>query len=167
MALSRTRKKELDSLRSSASGLWDDQKELLEHASQVVREATHHATDTGRDEVASRLSDAADSARGHVNRDVLPAVSSAMASALALLEVAKDPRVKAAIAKVGRTGTDLGSRVGVKPQKAAGPGRYILIGLGLVAVAGVAYAAWQTLRADDELWVSDNLDDEPAASPES
>jgi hypothetical protein len=167
MALSRKRKKELDRLRSSASDLWDDQKELLEHASQVVREATHHAADVGREEVAPRLHDAADSARSRINHDVLPGVSSAMASALALLEVAKDPRVKAAIAKVGKTGTDLGSRVGIKEQKSSGPGRYILIGLGLVAVAGVAYAAWQTLRADDELWVSDDLDDDAAASPES
>ena len=39
--------------------------------------------------------------------------------------------------------------------ESSGPGRYILIGIGLVAVAGLAYAAWQTLRADAELWVSD------------
>ena len=25
-----------------------------------------------------------------------------------------------------------------------------------IAAAGVAYAAWQTLRADDELWVADD-----------
>ncbi|MES2169893.1 MAG: hypothetical protein V4479_04125 [Actinomycetota bacterium] len=157
MELSRKRKKELKKLRSAASDLWDDQKDILEHASRVVRDAGHHASDLGHD--------AAESARGRVNNDVLPAVSSAIASALALLEVAKDPRVKAAIAKVGQTRTDVGARFGVKEEKQAGPGRYILIGLGLVAVAGVAYAAWQTLRADDELWVSSDDDaEEPAAS---
>ena len=41
------------------------------------------------------------------------------------------------------------------PKKSAGPGRYILIGLGVVAAVGVAYAAWQTLRADDDLWIED------------
>ena len=41
------------------------------------------------------------------------------------------------------------------PKKSAGPGRYILIGLGVVATLGVAYAAWQTLRADDDLWIED------------
>jgi hypothetical protein len=155
MELSRKRKKELKKLRSAASDLWDDQKDILENASRVVREAGHHASDLGHE--------AADSARERVS-DVLPAISSAMASALALLEVAKDPRVKAAIAKVGKTGTDVGARFGVKEEKQAGPGRYILIGLGLVAVAGVAYAAWQTLRADDELWVSsdDDLEEAPA-----
>ena len=40
-------------------------------------------------------------------------------------------------------------------KKSAGPGRYILIGLGVVATLGVAYAAWQTLRADDDLWIED------------
>ena len=48
------------------------------------------------------------------------------------------------------------------PPKSAGPGRYILIGLGVVAVAGIAYAAWQTLRADDDLWIED-LDEIGAA----
>jgi hypothetical protein len=160
MELSRKRKKELKKLRSAASDLWDDQKDILEQAGRVVRDAGHHASDLGHE--------AADGARDRVS-DVLPAVSSAMASALALLEVAKDPRVRAAIAKVGKTGTDVGSnvgaRLGIKQEKQAGPGRYILIGLGLVAVAGVAYAAWQTLRADDELWVSSDDDaEEPAAS---
>jgi hypothetical protein len=160
MELSRKRTKELKKLRSAASDLWDDQKDILEHAGRVVRDAGQHASDFGHD--------AADSARGRVNHDVVPAVSSAIASALALLEVAKDPRVKAAIARVGQTRTDVGSHLGArfgKEEKQAGPGRYILIGLGLVAVAGVAYAAWQTLRADDELWVSSDDDlEEPAAS---
>ena len=50
-----------------------------------------------------------------------------------------------------------GSKAGIVPVRpASGPGRYILIGIGLMAVAGIAYAAWQTLRADDELWVSDD-----------
>jgi hypothetical protein len=37
-----------------------------------------------------------------------------------------------------------------------GAGGVIAIILGVVAAAGVAYAAWQTLRADDELWVADD-----------
>lgn len=163
MALSRKRKKELDKLRSAASDLWDDQRGVLQHAGKVVREATHHAAEVGREDVAPRLRDAAESARDHVSHDVIPGVSSgvssAVSSALALLEVAKDPRVKDALAKVGQKGSDLGSKVGIKQEKSSGPGRYILIVVGLVAVAGVAYAAWQTLRADDELWVSDDSDD--------
>jgi hypothetical protein len=44
------------------------------------------------------------------------------------------------------------------PKKGPGPGTFILIGLGVVAVAGVAYAAWQTLRADENLWIEDLAD---------
>ena len=40
-------------------------------------------------------------------------------------------------------------------KSSPGPGTYVLIGLGVLAVASVAYAAWQTLRADDDLWVED------------
>ncbi len=37
----------------------------------------------------------------------------------------------------------------------------MLIVLGVLTLAGVAYAAWQTFRADDDLWVAD---DEPEAT---
>ena len=70
-----------------------------------------------------------------------------------VLEAAKDPRVRDVVRKVSRAGEKAG--VVTMPKKSSGPGRYILIGLGVVAVAGVAYAAWQTLRADDELWIED------------
>ncbi len=164
MALSRKRKKELARLRDTASDLWDDQKELLEHAARVVRDATSHAGAVGREELSSRLHDgygsATGAARERLNKDVLPGVASALASAIAVLDVAKDPRVRSALKRAGSTGRDLGSRAGITPARSSsGPGRYILIGLGLVAAAGIAYAAWQTLRADDELWVSDDSDD--------
>jgi hypothetical protein len=41
-------------------------------------------------------------------------------------------------------------------KKSHGPGRYILIGVIVVAIAGIAYAAWQTLRADDDLWIDED-----------
>jgi cobalamin biosynthesis Mg chelatase CobN len=37
-----------------------------------------------------------------------------------------------------------------------GAGGIVGIVLGLVAVGGVGYAVWQTLRADDDLWVADD-----------
>jgi hypothetical protein len=46
-------------------------------------------------------------------------------------------------------------------KKGLGAGSYIAIGVGLAAALGVAYAVWQTFRADDELWVAE---DEPAAA---
>jgi len=184
LALSRKRAKELKRLKSAASDLWDDQKEVLEHASHVVREAGRQAANAGREEVAPRVRDAydhrvrpvvdlgvasgravADTARDRVQRDVLPAVSSAIASALAVLEVSKDPRVREALSNVRKAGNQFGTKVGVVPAKPQpGPGRYILIALALAAAAGVGYAAWQTFRADDELWVSDDEADDPIAT---
>ncbi len=176
MALSRKRRKELNRLKSQAEDLWDDQKELLDHASKVVRDASRQAAHYAREEVAPRVRDtfedtvrpavstglrnarsAAESGRERLVSDVLPAMTSALGTALAAIEVAKNRQVRDAIGRASRIGTDLGTKAGIIKPKPAGPGRYILIGVGVVAFAAVAYAAWQTLRADDDLWI----DDEP------
>ncbi|MBX3100789.1 MAG: hypothetical protein KF761_14580 [Salinibacterium sp.] len=176
MALSRKRQKELNRLKGQAENLWEDQKELLDHASRVVRDASRQAAQYAREEVSPRIREtfedsvrpavnsglrnarsAAESGRERVLNDVLPAMTSALGTALAAIEVAKNRQVRDAIGRATRIGTDLGTRVGiVKPKPApAGAGRYILIGIGVVAFAAVAYAAWQTLRADDDLWIDD------------
>ena len=191
MALTRKRAKELKRLKSAAYDLWDDQKDLLEHASSVVREASRQAANAGREEVVPRVRDAiennvrpaihssiaasrsaAETARERWQRDVLPTVSSRLAGALAVLEISKDPRVIDAIARVREAGSGVGAKVGAKvgivpPKKTAGPGRYILVGLAVVGLVSVAYAAWQTLRADDELWVSDDDADASLSPSES
>jgi len=189
MGLSRKRERELKKLRNSASELWDDQREVLEHASHVVREAGKQVGYLGREQVVPKVRGTIDhrikptvasgvaatkhvagSARDKVAHDVFPSVASAIASALAVIEVAKDAKVKEAsrqLAKAGdkasRVGKKVGRKVGlVKPEPRKGPGRYILLGLGVVAAVSVAYAAWQTLREDDNLWISDELEEPPA-----
>ncbi|WP_349899115.1 hypothetical protein [Parafrigoribacterium soli] len=179
MRLSRKRQKELKKLAKNASQLWDEQREVLDRASRVVRDAGHQATSLGREELAPRVRDAVDN---HVRPgvaagiaatrtvagatkdkfvdEVLPNVTSALSSALAVIEATKNPQVREALGRVGKAGAKVGAKVMPTASKSSGPGKYILIGLGLVAVAGVAYAAWQTLRADDELWVSDEVDEE-------
>ena len=183
MALSRKRKRELAKLKNQAADLWDDQREVLDRANRVVRDASRHARSYAREEVAPRAREAFDdrvrpavasgfSATRHVASagrerlvdDVVPAVSSALGSALAILEVAKDPRVRDALKRVSATGNRAASRAGlVKAAPSRGPGRYILIGVGVVALAGIAYAAWQTLRADDDLWIDDEDVTEPGS----
>ena len=49
----------------------------------------------------------------------------------------------------------------MKQKQGPGVGTYLAIGAGIIAAVGVAYAVWQTFRADDELWVAD---DEPDAT---
>ncbi|MEH6780648.1 MAG: hypothetical protein V7618_03690 [Rhodoglobus sp.] len=179
MALTRKRRKELKRLKGQAEDLWNDQKELLDHASAVVREASQQAANYAREEVSPKIHStidtrvkpvvsssvagarsAAESTRNKVKGDILPAVTSALGTALAAIEVAKNQQVRDAFARVSDLATTAGEKTGlVKPQpKSAGFGRYILIGVGVVAAVGVAYAAWQTLRADDDLWIDDEAE---------
>lgn len=164
MALSRQRQRELKRLKRDAERLWDEQREAIDHATHVLKDARRQAANYAREEIRPRVdegfasarrtaSHAASSARDRFVDDVLPAISGTIGSALAVLEAAKNPQVREVVRKVSRAGTKAG--VVTMPKKSSGPGKYILIGLGVVAFAGVAYAAWQTLRADDELWIED------------
>ncbi|CAN5347451.1 hypothetical protein BH09ACT4_BH09ACT4_08840 [soil metagenome] len=183
MGLSRKRQRELNRLKRSAEELWDEQREAIEHASSVLRDARRQAANYAREEVGPRVRDtyedrvrpavrdslragrsAASWGRERLSDDVFPAISGAVGSALAMLEAAKDPRVRDVVRKVSSAGQRAGQRVGLvqAPARSSGPGRYILVGLGVVAFAGIAYAAWQTLRADDDLWIED-LDEIGAA----
>jgi hypothetical protein len=44
------------------------------------------------------------------------------------------------------------------PKKSSSPIVYVLMAIGAIAVAAVSYAAWQTLRADEDLWVEEDAD---------
>jgi hypothetical protein len=120
----------------------------------------------------------------HVVGDkVVPAVGSVVGSALSVWDAANDTRSRLAAgrgfalpdAKSVSKKADTYSKKATKalskrlaafepaPQKSGiGVGGVIAIVLGVVAAAGVLYAAWQTLRADDELWVADD----PLRSPD-
>jgi hypothetical protein len=191
MELSRKRQRELKKLRRQAGDVWDEQREVLERASSILRDASRQAASVAREDVAPRVREtyekrivpgveagvgsvrhAASATRDRFVDDVMPAVSGAIGSAIAVLDVARDKRIRDAIRQVSASGRELATRAGqkvgiieVKPKP--GPGRYILIGLGVVATAAIAYAAWQTLRADDDLWVDEvDADADTAAAAE-
>jgi hypothetical protein len=42
------------------------------------------------------------------------------------------------------------------PEKSSNPLVYVLMAVGAIAIAAISYAAWQTLRADDDLWVEED-----------
>ncbi len=176
MALSRKRQRELKKLKRSADELWEHQRDALDQAAYVLREATHQARALSREEVAPRVAgvytdhvqpvvatgiagakSAGSAVRERVVGDVLPALSGAVGSAIAVIEAVRDPRVREVVRSATRTGGKVVS-LAPAPKKGPGPGTFILIGLGVVAVAGVAYAAWQTLRADENLWIEDLAD---------
>ena len=87
-------------------------------------------------------------------------LGNALGSILAIGDIANDARVRRAVERVSPRAAAV-----VKQKQGAGIGTYLAIGAGIIAAAGVAYAVWQTFRADDELWVAD---DEPTpAEPAS
>ncbi|MEN9620168.1 MAG: hypothetical protein RL499_361 [Actinomycetota bacterium] len=190
MELSRKRQRELKKLRRQAGDVWDEQREVLERAASILRDASRQAASVARDDVAPRVREtyekrivpgveagfgsvrhAASATRDRFVDDVMPAVTGALGSAIAVLDVARDKRIRDAIRQVSASGRDLATRAGqrvgiVEVKPAPGPGRYILIGLGVVATAAIAYAAWQTLRADDDLWVDETDSDAAPAAAE-
>ena len=167
MSLSRKRRKELGRLRKSADELWNHQQDVLDHANSVAREAGRQAGNLTREEVVPRVREGyqtyvrpgvdatqhlADGVRKRFVGDVLPGIGNAIGTVMSVGDIANDARVRAALNRVRF------QKPVVVEKKGPGAGTYIAVGVGLVAVAGVAYAVWQTFRADDELWVAD---DEP------
>ena len=166
MSLSRKRRKELKRLRSSAEELWGNQQDVLDHASKVAREARRQLNLLAQEEVVPRVRTGyesyvrprVDQARGFAQGagdTVERTLGGVVGSLLSIGDVANDTRVRRALARTGD------KRAVVVEKKGAGIGTYLAIGAGIVAAAGVAYAVWQTFRADDELWVAD---DEPSTS---
>ncbi|MFC5930620.1 hypothetical protein D6T64_16505 [Cryobacterium melibiosiphilum] len=165
MSLSRKRRKELIRLRKSADELWSHQQEVLDRANTVAREAGHQASVLTREEVVPRVregyehylrpgvtatQDLADGVRRKVVHDVLPGIGTAIGTVMSVGDVARDARVRAALNRFHL------QKPVVVESKGPGVGSYLAIGFAVVAAVGVAYAVWQTFRADDELWVADD-----------
>lgn len=182
MALTRKRKRELKRLKGEAGDVWGEQREVLDQAAKLLRNARRVASNLAREEVAPRVQNAyehrlapvvntsvsasrkaADSTRKAFVDGVLPAVSAAVGSTIAAIDVSRDPHIRDALRHVRDASSKLAHKVSPVPPPKRGPGvgGYVLIGVGVLAVAAVGYALWQTLSADDDLWI----DDEPAPSP--
>jgi hypothetical protein len=185
MGSARKRKREFKKLKGTASAVIDEQREVLDHANKVLHEARRQLGNYAKDDVAPKFKGAYDEhlrprvagslagaraaatvGRARIADDVIPAVSGAIGSTLAVLEASKDPRVRDAVKKAGKATKKYSKQATKKVRPASsssGPGKWILLSLGLAAVAAIGYAAWQTLRADDDLWIEDVADDAPKA----
>lgn len=106
---------------------------------------------------------------------VVPTAGAFVGSAMSVWDAANDTRSRMAsgggfalpdAAKHAKLADKYGAQVSKKlaaklsvldpPRQGIGAGGVIAIILGVAAAVGVLYAAWQTLRADDELWVADD-----------
>jgi hypothetical protein len=112
----------------------------------------------------------------HILTDtVVPTAGAVVGSAMSVWDAANDTRSRLAAGKgfalpdastyakkADKYGAQATKRLAAKlsvlepPKKGIGAGGVIAIILGVAAAVGVLYAAWQTLRADDELWVADD-----------
>jgi hypothetical protein len=164
MSLSRKRRKELTRLRKSADELWSHQQDVLNRANEIAREAGHQAGVLTREEVVPRVrqgyehyllpsvnatQDFAGGVRHQVIDKVLPGIGTALGTVMSVGDIAKEAR-GAALNRVRF------QKPVVVQKQGLGAGTYVAIGVGIAAAAGVAYAIWQTFRADDELWVSED-----------
>ena len=162
MSLSRKRKKELRKLQTQANSLWEAQQVLVGEAASVAREARSQLGHLHREEVRPRVQAGyetyaapyVDKGAKVVNDTIVPAAGAVVGSALSVWDAANDTRARLA---AGRGLPASWAKPAPVPVKSGiGAGGVIAIILGVAAALGVLYAAWQTLRADDELWVADD-----------
>ena len=174
LALSRKREKQIKKLRKQAEKLWDVQRSVNSRAGELAREASHQAREYTNESVVpearryaqrglDRGRNAISGAARGWNNSVIPAVAGGLGSFAAMAQISKDKRVKDAIANVEKYARVPDVAPAEQAKKGLSAGQWVLIGVGVVAVAGAAYAAWQTLRADDDLWIPDA--DEVEAAP--
>jgi len=168
VSLSRKRKKQLRRLQKVANRLCEDHQVVVGHAADVAREAGRQLGNFNREQVVPVVQDTYNRRvapvvdRGvkmgkHVVDDkVVPIVGGVVGTALTAWDVANAKRY--GVAAPAPRGA-----FGKKQKKGPGLGSIVAIVLGAAAAVGVLYAAWQALRADDELWVADD----PLAAPDA
>nr|WP_240977882.1 hypothetical protein [Planctomonas sp. JC2975] len=169
--MSRKRQKELNRLRAEALALWGVQQDLLGRANVVAQEAGRQAVHLTREEVSPRVREGYDqyvrpvtrAAGDAISNNVVPAMGTVLGTALSVADVAHDTRVQAAVKRLQAAKGELTNKA--QPEKSGpGFGTYLALAVAAVAVIGIAYAVWQTFRADDELWVAeDELPEPPVA----
>jgi hypothetical protein len=161
VSLTRKRKKELKQLQDQANKLWSAQQGLMSDATVVAKEAGRQLGNYNREYVQPRIQEnyskyaapyvdkGMEVSQRVINDRVIPAAGAVVGSALSVWDAANERR--------GAINSGRGViAVPVEPKKGMGAGGVIALLLGIGAAIGVIYAAWQTLRADDELWVADD-----------
>lgn len=157
--LSRKRKKELRKLQDDAGQLWEAQQVLVGHAADIAREAGRQLGHFNREQVVPVVQDTYSRkvaptvdrglklGRHVVDEKVVPIVGGVVGTALSAWDVANARRSGVA---------QRFAPVAAPQKKRVGLGSVVALVLGAAAAIGVIVAAWQALRADDELWVADD-----------
>jgi len=131
---------DLETLKAHAEALWERQQEVFAAAGKVANEARLQGASAVR------------SAYGRA----LPVASSTIATAAAI----GDQGVRQILARLQRArGAAAPVVVAAPAARGIGVGGWIGITIGAIAAGAIAYAVWQTLRADDDLWIEDADED--------
>ncbi len=137
-------KKSNQKLREEATALLENQMRVLEQAGKVVGIASKQVSDYSKEYVVPKIHAGADATKDVIVNKVLPAVAGAASASSKVFESLK------------------GKVIQVPPpapvKKSGGFGKFLLIGVGVAAVAAAALAAWNILAEPDEPWV-DEFDD--------
>lgn len=143
-------------IRRDADRLLRQQREVLAEAGTVLRAAGREAGRYAQDDLYPRFASGtrrtARSARDRLVGEVIPSIASVVGSTMSVVDSARGKQ------------SLLGRALAAAPARAlpvvakAGTGKYIAIGLGVAVALGVGYVIYQTFRADDELWVEEELD---------
>lgn len=159
MGSSRKNMSEAELLKLHAEELLHEQQRVLAHAATVVREASRELGRVTSEEVLPRVARGARSTarntRDKLVDDVLPSVAAVIGSTLSVIDAARDQRLGQVASRVTALASKARPLV-VPAAKSVGAGKYIGLGILAAAVIGIGYVAWQTFRADDELWVSED-----------
>jgi len=168
VSLSRKRKKELRKLQTQANSLRESQQVLVSEAASVAREAGRQLGNYSREQVAPQVAAKYDRyaapyvdkgfkvSKQVINDTVVPAAGAVVGSAMSVWDAANDTRAKLSAGRGIELSKVFSKAAPVPVKSGPGAGGVIAIILGVAAALGILYAAWQTLRADDELWVADD-----------
>lgn len=158
--MARKKMTEAEALKAQAEALLHEQQRVLAHAGTVVRQASRELGRVTSEEVVPRVVQGTRTAAGHTRDkivdEVLPSIASVIGSTLSVIDAARDKRAGEITKQVAKLAAGKKAVAKVTPAASASAGKYIALGIGVAALLGVGYVVWQTFRADDELWVSED-----------
>lgn len=165
---SKKQKKELKKLQKSAAVLWDKQQVVAGEAAELARAAGAQAKRFSQEKLVPAAHDKYDEYVSPYVEKARPYAERGYASSKRVLESRVAPAVGSLVGRAAGAWDAAREAAGrnvvvVEPKKKRKAGPLLAVLLGLGAAVGIAFVAWQTLRADDELWVADD----PLSAPDA
>lgn len=164
---SKKQKKELKKLQKSAAELWEKQQVVAGEAAALARVAGKQAKRFGQEKLVPAAHEKYDEYLSPYVEKARPYAERGYAASKRTLERRVAPAVGSLVGRAAGAWDAARAAASTKvvepPKKTRKAGPVLAVLLGLGAALGIAFVAWQTLRADDELWVADD----PLSAPDA